>query len=219
VISLLFRQLRWFTRFPYFPEILCLLVAIGIAVWSKNEVAIRWTGIVLQLFGVFEAAYGIRQTRKLFKRPTFGRQWLAERPRKLTPISGVGNAAGFSLVRSRGRARTGVPPGATIQQRLARLEQNYETIFDELGTETSVLRAKDAEIEEKLRSEEGERKTGDSTVSNQLAETAIGGLRLQFSGVMLLLAGIIMGTASPEIADPYTAFCKLVAAWGSVCRP
>jgi hypothetical protein len=205
VISLLFRQLRWLFRYPYLPEIVGLLVATGIAVWFRNEVAIRWIGMLLQLVGVLEAAYGIRQTRKLFNRP-FGRQWFAERPRKREVIQAVGSAGGLNLVMGRMRGRVDVPPDADMEQRVSRLEKNYELLFNEVGTETNALRANDAEIEEKLNNEEAQRKTGDSTVSNQLAETAIGGLRLQLSGVILLLAGIILGTASREIADRHIAF-------------
>ena len=210
-ISLLFRRLRWLIRFPYLPETLGLLAAIGIAVWFRNEAAIRLIGMLLQLAGVFEAAYGIRQTRRLFNRPTFTRQWLAERPRKRQVIQAVGSAVGLSLVMGHARGRVDVPPDADMEQRVSRLETTYELLFNEVGTETTALRAKDAEIEQKLKSEEGERKTGDDTISNQLAETAIGGLRLQVSGVIILLVGIIMGTASLEI-------CKLLAAWGSMCH-
>jgi len=47
VISFLLRQLRWFVRLPYLPEMVSIDCALFIAFWSKSEPLIRLMGTTL----------------------------------------------------------------------------------------------------------------------------------------------------------------------------
>ena len=68
------------------------------------------------------------------------------------------------------------------------------------GTSANEVKQRTDELSSDLRVEIVAREAGDKRVEEQLIENAVGGLHLDFWGVLFFTAGVIAGTASPEIA-------------------
>ena len=62
------------------------------------------------------------------------------------------------------------------------------------------MRRRTDELSSNLDAETAAREAGDKRVEEQLMETAVGGLHLDYWGVVYFILGTVAGTASPEIA-------------------
>ena len=110
---------------------------------------------------------------------------------------------------ARPRVRVNPGPQATLEQRVAMLQDNYTNLFDEVGRLDDELRRRTDELSSKLHAETAAREATDKRLEEQLKETAVGSLHLDLWGVLFFISGIIAGTASPEIAALLgTASCK-----------
>ena len=186
--------------------LIVLIICFFIAFFPEiTETRIRLTGLVLQLCGISTVLISISELRKLFNHPTLftiGKKWLMSFPPYCLPkIEGKlntasGNISSFiSGVVLQHRAR----PNATIEERVRVLESNR----DNLEHITSELREQITQINrernEYLLSERQKRErdiTG-LEIKLEVAETA--GKYYSLIGLVWLLIGLIMSTASVEI--------------------
>ena len=112
------------------------------------------------------------------------------------------SAAGTSISMESGSMRGRVAPGpqATLDQRVAMLEDSYTKLFDEVGSLGNEVKRRSDELTGKLRAEATAREAADKEIKEQLRETAVGSIHLDVWGVLFVMLGIIAGTVSPEIA-------------------
>jgi hypothetical protein len=87
-----------------------------------------------------------------------------------------------------------------LDRRVALLEENYASLFDEVGNLTQEMNKSAREFSEALRTERAERENADKGHKEQLKEAIVGRVHLDFAGVFYLLVGIIAATASSEFA-------------------
>ncbi len=187
--------------------VICVLVAV---VWPcPVEREVRLTGMVLQLLGVITIVLRLRAAQRQFPEQTLKRWW-QRRPRfrvRNTVISAAGSAISMATGRARGRVTPG--PQATLEQRLAMLEDSYTKLFDEVGGLGNEIRRRGDELSNKLHAEVAAREASDKKIEEHLKETAVRSLHLDAWGVLFFIFGIIAGTASPEIAAVFgAASCK-----------
>jgi hypothetical protein len=191
----------WEGKRFWLPVLAPVLVwALVVAVTPCVERQVRLTGMLLQLLGVITIAMRLRATQRQFPGQTLAR-WFQRRPRfrvQNTITGAAGASLGMATASARGRVSPG--PQATLEQRVAMLEDSYTRLFDEVGNLGSEVRRRTDESSSNLRAETAFREAGDKRVEEQLMETAVGGLHLDFWGVLFFILGIIAGTASPEIA-------------------
>ena len=98
------------------------------------------------------------------------------------------------------RARISLGPAASIDERVATLERQYASLFDEVGTLSADVKNNIDELAAGLKAERKEREEGDANI-RALLKRAIGeGILLQGFGIAFFLIGIAAATASQEIA-------------------
>jgi len=171
-----------------------------------SEIQVRLTGLVLQLLGLGTVVYGIRETRKLFGRPSFRqslRGWLSRFPRWRRDV--VVGAGAASLVVTAGGAGvhvwTKVDPAAPIEAQLNALTRNVERMNERL---TQMQKDSDSELRkhsESLRQERQFREEGDEHLHKRLEAAETGGLHISLIGAIWIFLGLILSTVSPEIAQ------------------
>lgn len=179
--ALLRARLRWLVIEPW-AYWLCLSVVLisGMFVFLYPTIDPEWrarcAGTVLQILGLGTTVLGIQQTRKLFGKPSIFRvikRWIERWPKRdATAHLGAGAAAitGCSAILSVGRAAA--PPGASLEQRVQRLEewlplleQRDNAIEQQLATEKA----------NRVQTEEEERKArmaGDAQLGERLELSA-----------------------------------------------
>lgn len=183
--------------------VLAVLIAFRPGV---SEIHVRLTGLVLQLLGLSTVVYGIRETRKLFGRPSFRqllREWLSRFPRWRRDAFIYAGTGAMTLTGGSATARGWhkVDPTAPIETQLDALTRNVEQMNERL-----IQMQKDGDSElrkhsESLRQERQFREDGDARLHKRLEAAETGGLHISFIGVIWIFLGLILSTVSPEIAQ------------------
>jgi hypothetical protein len=186
------------------------VVILGVIAWrafwpSDWEVTLRYTGLVFEWMGVMTVAWGLKQSRRLFKRQSFMQEIVdhyAAFPKwRVKSVVGHlsaraalagGTALGFLSAR--------ISKDAPIEQRLDALETHVETL-------SNLVHAARHDVENKFRTQKGaldeerrERTTGDTSIRKLIDEAVAGGLTLEVTGVVWLVLGLVLANASTELA-------------------
>src|SRR5262245_27008713 len=110
------------------------IAVIGAALFcpAALEPRVRWAGLVLQLAGLSTVAWGLRETRKRFGKPSFLTELWAARPRWRRDINIVVGAGNINLEGARVDAvgTVGFPPDATLEQKVAAIQSNLENLHN-----------------------------------------------------------------------------------------
>jgi hypothetical protein len=172
---------------------------------GKSEQQIRLSGLFLQLLGVGTVAWGLRETRRLFRRPTLGellRTWLVRFPRWRRDIVLSVDPAHIAWVAGSPRVRVWFPmdPNAPPEQQLKALTSNVQHLDQRLTAAETEIETRTAQVEGAVREEQKARSLRDTELSARLEGAQTGGLHISLAGLVWLLAGLLMATLSSEIA-------------------
>jgi hypothetical protein len=198
---------RWLATPRLFWVSSAIVVVAGIVALrpGTSEPVIRWTGLILQLLGIGTVIIGIEQTRRLFDHPTLLNmvaEWLKQFPRyRQSVVISVGaGAIAAATAKARGYVTSSPPPKANIDERVASLESNIGHLnkrIDDVYTELdSSIREQTAVLDK----EHQDRVAQDSRIASKLETLGTGGLHISAVGALWLVIGVILGTASTEIA-------------------
>jgi len=173
----------------------------------RTEPVIRVTGLVLQVCGLFSVILGIRETRALFGHPSLtskAKAYFRRVPllRHDLVISAGGLIGSAALGKGRIYGTSGAPgPNPTIEARLEALEKNITSIHERISQTQKEMDEEFQKTANALKREEQARQEENKKISEKLEVTATGGFYVSASGAVLLLVGIILSTASLEIAS------------------
>lgn len=174
-----------------------------------TEQKIRITGLVLQLCGISTVVWGLRQTRKLFGRAGFFEhlvEWLKRFPKyKPRPVSFEGNIS-LPTIQLTGRAHLwqGAGPEAPIEKRLAVVEENLLALDQRLVQVDKRLDDEARKITSELHEERVLREKEDDETKRKIELSQTGGLSISVMGLVWLLLGVVLSTASTEIAKLFS---------------
>ena len=170
-----------------------------------GEPVIRLTGLFLQLMGIATVIWGISETRALFGHPSLMRKaktWLGRFPLlRRNVVIGVG---GVSLSTSTGKAQAygthGPGPKPTVDSRLNALEKNVTAIHERIKETHAEMDEGFQKSADALKREEQSRLAEDAAIRERLEATGTGGVHISAIGASWLFVGVILSTASVEIA-------------------
>ena len=188
-----------------------LLVAFGIVIAASSSTKVfddglRYAGLVLQILGVVTVAIGLRDRRLTFQKlglPRLFLQWLARFPRyaaKPHVISAQGIGSGSAVGSAYVFGWHGVPPNATVEDRLVVLQKNLDTVMQLALDAQKQAQEEAAKLHAELESERRERDKSDRALGAKLESVGAGNLHLEAAGVWWLIVGIILGTVPSEMA-------------------
>jgi hypothetical protein len=112
---------------------------IGSWLPGSLEAHLRYCGLTFEVIGIFTVAFGLLDKWRLFKRPSILdhlRDWWERRPLwggkgQTVALSGLESVAVVGSCKV--SLWRGVPPGASVEDRLATLEENVKTLREEHG--------------------------------------------------------------------------------------
>ena len=197
----------------WFAEGKHVWIAIGVSVAGliialrpgTSEPVIRITGMFLQLFGVATVIWGISETRALFAHSSVWKKsssWLKRFPLLRRDI--VLSASGCSMTASVGKARAygtvGSGPDPTTETRLDALEKNITAIHERIAATHREIDEESQKARDSLESESRAREAGDTEIGKKLEATGTGGVHISAIGALWLFVGVVLSTASQEIA-------------------
>jgi hypothetical protein len=202
-----------------------LLLGFPIGAWlfcAPQEVTVRYFGLGLELAGVFIVAYGLIERQALFGLPSFKertlrvlRQWSEYLKRLLfsqkgQPVTLKINTGDTVIVGLTGKLSVwrGVRPEAPIEKRLEVVEANLLTLKTEQSDSSQHLQKEVNARKDEIASERQMRERAHAILKNQLQRLGIGGMHLEWIGVLCLLLGVVLATASSEIAPRLLDFSR-----------
>jgi hypothetical protein len=185
---------------------IAVVLVFGFIFSSCFERYVRFSGMALQLIGVMLIGIGLMDTRRAFEdQPTTWesiKQWWMGRPRfKPRHIKLEAAGLGIGVGGMSARMRVSAGPNASLEQRVAALEREHATLFDEVGKLSEETNRKIGELSNAVAGERSEREKADTGIKEQLKKAIVGGLALGRLGAVCFFIGIIAASISPEIAS------------------
>lgn len=184
--------------------LIALLVGVCLA-WGLSD-ALRYAGTMLQVFGLGTVAAGIHQLRKNFGRPPVGevlRGWVRHAKAifvKPEPVSASGSGSVRVTGSAFGRVSTKLSVGAPLHERITLLERQIETLWSALDHAERALQADITSTREASESGLRERAAEIATTDAKLQDLAVGGVRLEITGLIWLFVGTILAGVPNEVA-------------------
>jgi hypothetical protein len=183
--------------------LLCSLIAATIVWWWwPCEIALRYGGLVLEIYGVFTVIWDIGETRERFKLPGFipsVKQWWARRPKWQQPTV-------VTLDRGQATAGSATPsPYVTageddpVKLRIAALETNLKLLDGLFRSEMLATKKKLHEVSDLLNKERDQRLKKYDELFNTIKEQETGGLHISVMGSIGIFFGAIMATVPDKI--------------------
>ena len=198
------RLLSWLAkpRLAWF-SLLVFAISIYFALRSGTEDAVRLWGLALQLLGLAAAALGIRDTRRMFGKPSFlqlVRGWISSIPGfrpaaqtvELSGIASAGSTASASLW-------AGTKPGASVEERLTAAESNLRALENRINAAESSIESNHRELILQIRDEADIRKEQVRLLDLRIEAASTDGLHLAAAGAFWLAVGVTMSTAPKEL--------------------
>ena len=190
-------------------RLLCVPAVVAVVYFWPGEYAldgrVRWAGMLLQLAGLGFVIKGLIELQKVFNQGVS--QLIRARllrfkhiffPPPPLIISATGLAAGSS--RMSGHATLSVNRSdATTEERIEQLETRLQDLTERVASERQEERKRWNEFDAQLSTERQARQRDSSDVKHTVEKATIGGVGLEFVGVVYLFFGIILAT-TPELA-------------------
>ena len=211
----LIRWVRALLRWIGEPRLfwLCAFVVVASVAFALfggvSEPKIRIIGMLLQLCGIGTVVWGLRETRKLFRHPDFFEhlvEWLKRFPKyKPRAVSYEGHIS-FPRIQVNGstHAWQSAGPEAPIEKRLGAVEANLLDLNQRLVQVQQRLDDETRKITSELHEERVLRKKEDEEARKKLELSQTGGLNISAMGLVWLLWGVILSTASTEIVKLFS---------------
>lgn len=171
------------------------------------EAHVRYCGLAFELIGILTVAIGLDGKRRLFNRPNLLdplRGWWKRRPRwggKAQIINLAGISSSSSAVSGKCSIWRGVAPNASIEDRLAALEENVKTLRIEHADTAKRVEEEAQKQDAAVASEHRARELSTNEIKKKIETLGVGGLHLEAVGLVCLILGVILATASTEIAS------------------
>jgi hypothetical protein len=102
---------------------------------------------------------------------------------------------------ARAHVWSGVPDGASVEQRLEAVEKNVRRVHDDLSAHQKEFDDRARADANEMKRERTEREAADLAIHEKIKETETGGLHLNWSGVWWLFSGTVCSTFPQELAD------------------
>ena len=184
---------------------LSLLVILVVVLMGRSELAFRVAGMLLQLLGVLTILIGIRETRKLFGRPSLAfmlRGWFRRFPRFKPRVY---EATGFAevprpTVNGWGYTFSTTSPDATLEQRIELLEKRSEYLRNKVDEVRRELEQEVQKVISSVNEEQSARITEDRQILARLEATETGGLHISAMGAVWIFFGIVLSSLPSELA-------------------
>ena len=200
-------RLAWVTI-----AVLLALLFMPALLTCSAEAAFRYAGLGLQLAGLLLVAWGIRETRKRFGRPSLGeslRRWFLKLKRAAFPPPGSGSGHPVTVLPGTAEGTfTGFPPtvSTTMEERLAALEAKLRGVQLQLTKFRSETTKAAQELRKAVAQETARREQADSGIRTLIEDQSAGGLHLEAMGLVWLLVGTLAGSLSAELALLFPGF-------------
>ena len=192
----------WEAKIVWITLLLSIIVVLFfwymlIGTW---EVGFRYTGLTLELFGIFTVAYGLKETLNLFEQ-TFTesfKEFIKFRDNSPVVVSMKGQSELPALTSS--GLGTPLAPNSSTEERVTFLEELLNQVRLQAHENRTNVENGFKKLTDALNTERSEREASVEKVQQALKKFAVDGLAIELMGVVWLFFGAISATLSKELA-------------------
>lgn len=171
----------------------------------KPESSIRYSGLVLQVFGLVTVAYEIISKIHVFELPSYWcrfKKWLARCP--LVPKKKYVEASfssGFSISGPDMNFQVwrGSKLEAPLDERIIAIEANLEMLRDSFKSERKYVDGRLTNLSSAVHQESSDRKDADSKINKRVEDLSVEGLHYEVIGLFWLVTGIVLATIPSDV--------------------
>lgn len=184
--------------------VLFAFVYFDSSITGCKEQDVRWIGLLFQVVGFTIVIMQLDTRRKLFKKPSIFSKienyWRSFPSPFFRTISnsghGIGGVAGSVSVSLRVR-----PAGnGTLERRIEFLESEIEDLKRQMQETDRYLREYRAESEKSLDEVREQMREGDNRLERLIDKAFVGGINLEWVGILYFIVGVVLATASSDIS-------------------
>lgn len=202
--SWLRRLISWASRARLAGFVLLVVVlSLFMSLSSKSPDAVRLWGLFLQLLGIAAAAIGIRDTRRMFGKPSFlqlVRNWFSAIPGfRQKPVHAEMSATASFGSSCSANVWAGTRPDASLEERVDAAERNLRQLEGRLNAAENDIATNHRDLSGKIREESDSRKEQDRLLHLRIEAASTDGLHLAAAGAFWLAIGVTMSTAPVEL--------------------
>jgi hypothetical protein len=173
---------------------------------GATNLHMRLAGMVFQWLGVGTVAYGVRQTRKMFRQPSLSShlgKWLSQFPRwHRDLILGPGGVqVGVQVGSARLDVWMDVTESDAPDRKVQALLHNVQRLRERTANLQSDLDKVRHQQTEAMASEERTRRDSDADLEAQLRKAQTGGLHITFVGLIWLFLGVLLTSVPQELQN------------------
>jgi len=171
------------------------------------ESRLRWAGLMLQVGGLLTVAYGLIHRHREFRPEKFWeavngwlrRCWWIVKP----PSPNIINVSTHTKVELKPGSLhvTSWNASAETDEKIELLRTRLDNLQGYVSKKVSKLQGQVTDLQQKLAKEKRERRNTMSSLEEQVSELAVGGLGLEFVGLVWLFAGMILSAIPAELAS------------------
>ena len=191
-----------------FPYIIFMTASYAIiflpnSIFDCKEVEIRWLGLLFQIIGFIVVVWQLNDRLKLFIKPSFlsriSNYW-RRFPSRNTKNIGLSAHASFGVLT--GDAGISVRPGSnsSLERRVEILEDEMEEVRRDVRTVEKTLNRHKEDSKNSLEMMRQENRKSFDRLERLMDEAVVGGINLEWVGILYFLAGNVLATTAPEIA-------------------
>jgi hypothetical protein len=203
----LYANLVWLSRVWGLWGVVLPLVLLFLIVFLPWDLAnlVRYSGLALELLGIYTVAIGLKGKRELFNKPGFIehiKSWWNQRP-KWNSVTHVINLSAASFGFSGGSAKISIWHGAqdaTVESRLESVEKNLLLIRDELKVIEQDSSTKHTKLATELESERKTREFSVQEIRTRLEDLAARDVSFEALGIYWLFWGLVFSSLPSEIS-------------------
>ena len=201
------------------PYALLVIILFGIvylddSVANCKERDIRWVGLLLQIAGFTIVVLQLDTRRRLFRKPSFFsriRDYWKSFPSPFVKTVNISMHASAGAPSMSVTLRTKPGPNTTLERRIEILESEIEKLRQHLRKTDRTLSDYKAESKRSFDEVREEVSSGDNKLEQLMDEAIVGGINLEWVGVVYFITGIFLATAASDISVHlgYVGQCNL----------
>ena len=169
--------------------------------------AIKFFGLVLQLCGLLTIAYGIRETRKVFGKPSYSKitlNWFSQFISTFKPVKTEHCSVDMTLpglkIEASGYGVEVAEKNASPERKIEILEKNLATAMNRITTLHQNTTSKISDVNKNISNIHSQLSTRQEEINKLLEESLVGGINIEAMGLAWLTFGIIAATFPDELA-------------------
>ena len=169
--------------------------------------AIKFSGLFLQLCGLLTIANGIRETRKVFGKPSYSEitlNWFSQLISTFKPVKNVLGRVDMTLpglkIEASGYGVEVAEKNASPEKKIEILEKNLATAMNRITTLHQNTTSKISDVNKNISNIHSQLSTRQEEINKLLEESLVGGINIEAMGLAWLTFGIIAATIPDELA-------------------